>query len=84
MKCPKCGGQARYVDSRKKYWKKKSAKGGLKPRTDFKVKCVKCKFEFDAKKVYGDFVTSQITEKEPEKEQVIMMKYTDEEKQQTK
>lgn len=82
MKCPKCGEDARYVVSRKRFWKKeKSAKGGNKPRIDFRAKCTKCKFIFDAKEVYGDLVISQVKVKEPEKKLQIRMKYTNEEKE---
>ena len=76
MKCPKCGGNARYIVSRKRYWKKeKSAKGGSKLRTDFRAKCIKCKFEFNAKEVYGDLVVSQVKLIEPEKKGQIKMQY---------
>ena len=55
MKCPKCGGQARYVVSRKKLWKGESGYSATKtkPREDFKAKCIKCGHEFDASKIYN-------------------------------
>lgn len=75
MKCPKCGSSnAKYVVSRKKFWKEKSAKG-IKQREDFRAKCRKCGFEFDAREVYGDSVVSKVKVKEPEKKRQIKMKY---------
>lgn len=80
MKCPKCGGTAKYKVSRKKLWKKEKSSKAKEPRKDFTAKCVKCGHEFDARKVYGDFVVSKVEVKE-EKHQQIKMKYTDEEKE---
>lgn len=51
MKCPKCGGQARYVLSRKKFWGNSTK--ATEPRKDFKAKCIRCGLEFDASKVYN-------------------------------
>ena len=80
MKCPKCGSStAEYVVSRKKYWKEKSGSKGTKQREDFRAKCKKCGYEFDAKEVYGDSVVSQVKEKQPEKKGQIKMKYNGEE-----
>ena len=79
MKCPKCGGAARYEVSRKNLWKQKSHKA-KEPRKDFTAKCIKCGHAFDARKVYGGVVVSKVKVKEMKK-QVIKMKYTDEEKE---
>lgn len=79
MKCPNCGGTAKYKVSRKKLWKRKSAKT-KEPRKDFTAKCTKCGYEFDAKEVYGDLVVSRVVVKEEEHQQ-IKMKYTEEEKE---
>lgn len=80
MKCPKCGSStARYVVSRSKFWKEKSAKG-TKQREDFRAKCKKCGYEFNAKEVYGNSVVSQVKENQPEKKRQIKMKYNEEER----
>lgn len=76
MKCPKCGGQARYVTSRSKFWGK--SKKGIKQRTDFRAKCRKCGFEFDARDYYD--VVSEVKEKQPEQKQQIKMKYGEKER----
>jgi len=77
VKCPNCGSStAGYVVSRKKFWKGKSSKG-IKQREDFRAKCKKCGYEFDARKVYGDSVVSQVKMKEPEKKGQIKMKYAE-------
>lgn len=50
MKCKKCGYQrAKFVVSRKRYWKgvsEKSEERGVQPRKDFRVKCSKCGAEY--------------------------------------
>lgn len=78
MKCPKCGDpNAGYVVSRSRFWKKKSAKG-TKQREDFRAKCRKCGFEFDAREYYN--VVSKVTEKQPEQKGQIKMKYGENDK----
>lgn len=56
MKCPKCGNsKARYKRSRRNLWKgrsKLSTRQSQKAREDFRAKCDKCKFEFDASEYF--------------------------------
>jgi len=67
MKCPKCGSH------KAKYLEKKDKK---KPRTNFKAKCGKCKFEFDAREYFEDFVVDSVIIKgEKKKPTKIKMKY---------
>jgi len=66
------------VTSRKRFWRKKGSKG-VKPRTDFKAKCIKCGHEFDAREAYGDSVVSKVEVKE-KKKLVLKMKYGENER----
>lgn len=76
MRCPKCGGTARYKVSRKKLWKNQKSAKAKEPRKDFTVKCIKCGFIFNALDYYD--VKSEIKEKEAEKKFQIKMKYSKE------
>lgn len=75
MRCPKCGGTAKYKVSRKKFWKDQKSGKGTKPREDFTAKCLKCKFTFNALDYYD--AKSEIKEKPSEKKFQIKMKYTE-------
>jgi len=73
MKCPKCGGNARYeVKAGYKTTERKNT-----VRTNFKAKCIKCGFEFDARDYYN-VVPHLLTKEEPKKTEV-KMKYDSEE-----
>jgi len=69
VKCPKCGGQCRYTEKRKKV----AGQRLTKPRTNFEAKCKKCGFIFDARKYYD--VVSNLVETKEEKPTQIQMKY---------
>ena len=80
MKCPQCGGKAKYKVSRKQLWKSRKSAKAKEPRKDFTARCLECKFTFNAKEVYGDSVVSSVMVKEEEHQQ-IKMKYTEKEKE---